>query len=166
MAGPFQITHNAPEVAAALAKVPERAQREIGGAIARGAVEVANEMKRRAPKFRSTLTNSIIAIEKGPMEWHVSPRGVRYGWYVEGGTTGGGQPTLREMIQWVRLKGIQPRIPGMGQSELAALIRRRIAQGGIKASPFAQPALEAKQSRLNELVRAAAQRALAGGAAP
>ena len=160
----FEVTHNAAEVAQALAQVPERATKEIGGALGRGAVELANEMKARAPKFRTTLTNSILAIERGPLEWVVSPRGVRYGAYVEEGTGEGGRPTLREMLQWIQLKRIEPRTPGMSQRSLAALIRMLIAKRGIRPQPFAAPALEAKGERIAQLVREAAQRALAGDA--
>lgn len=163
MPGPtFEVKHNAPEVALALEQAPERARSEIHGALGRGAVELANEMKARAPKFRSTLTNAILAIERGPMEWAVSPRGVRYGVYVEEGTKEGGRPTLRETLDWLRLKRITPRTPGMSQRQLAALIRKRIAQRGIAAQPFAAPALEAKAERIHQLVRDAALRAIGG----
>lgn len=160
----FVISSNAPQIADALAKVPELTLQNLDGALARGAIEVADEARRRAPKYRSELTNSIIPERKALVE-HIVRANAGYARYVEEGTGKGGWAPRGEMLAWVKAKGIQPHDPRMSLETLASLIRMRIAQHGIKKNPFFFASLEAKRPRLDELVHDAAQDALdhAGG---
>lgn len=155
----IKVVHNAGVIADAIARKPEQVLPAVDKALFRGAIEVADEAKRRAPKYRSLLTNSI-QIRAKPLEYTIVAA-AKYAAAVEGGSKPGGRPSLREMLAWVTLKRIVPRTPGMTRRSLAALIRMRIAQQGIKAQPFFLPALEAKRSRLTELVEGAARAGLA-----
>lgn len=157
----IKIVHNAGAIADAIARKPEEMLPKVDAALFRGAIELADEIRRQAPKVTSTLTNST-QIKAKPLEYTIVVAS-RYAAYVHEGTKDGGQPTLAAMLEWIRLKNIKPREPGMTVRSLASLIRRSIAKHGTPANPFATRALEAKAPRLNELVQAAALQALAGG---
>lgn len=148
------ITHNVGDVAAAIERRGSAAVAAVDRALGRGAREVARDAQREAPKFRSQIATSAQTEHTAPLV-HTVRFGARHAAYVERGTGAGGRPTLAEMLDWLRLKGITPRIPGMSQRSLAALIRKRIAQRGIKAQPFAQPALERNIPAIAQRVRAA-----------
>lgn len=155
----IQIRHNSPKIADAIARAPEQVLPEIDRAMFRSAIEIADQQKVDAPKFRSELANSIQVLAK-PLEYRIRAN-AKYAGHVEGGTGMGGRPTLREMIAWITLKRITPRIPGTTVQQLAYLIRRKIVTAGIHAQPFFYAAYEKKTSRLTELLEAAADRGLA-----
>jgi hypothetical protein len=155
------ILHNSGQVAEAIEKRGQAAVAGIDRAVGRGAHEVARDAQQHMPKFRSTTAAATNVEHNAPMHYTVR-FGTRYAKYTDGGTGPGGRPSLAEMLDWVRLKNIQPRTPGMSQKSLAALIRRSIAQRGVTAQPFAEPALERQRPRLVELMRGALSEALAG----
>lgn len=161
MAGTFNLTHDAAKVGRALAQIPGVAVTEIDKALSRGSIEVAREMGRQAPKYRSELTNSIMAERVGLLTHMVRARGKAYGPYVNDGTGEGGLVPFAEILNWVRRKGITPRKPGLTQRGLAWLIRHSIVKQGIKPNPFADRTLEAMLPRLDALLDAAADKALA-----
>lgn len=157
----FSLTHDADKVGRALAQAEDVAVAEIDKALARGGIETAREMTRQAPQYRSELKNSIGYERVGLLLHMVRARGKTYGPYVNDGTGAGGLAPLAEMLNWVQRKGITPRTPGMTLRSLAALIRRNIVQHGIKPNPFADRTLEAMLPRLDALLDAAADKALA-----
>lgn len=157
----FNLTHDADKIGRALAQAEDVAVTEIDKALGRGAIEVAREMSRQAPKYRSELANSIMAERVGLLLHMVRARGKAYGPYVNDGTGPGGVMPMAEALNWVQRKGITPRTPGMSQRSLAALIRHSIVKKGIKANPFADRTLQAMLPRLDALLDAAADKALA-----
>lgn len=159
----IKITHNAFDIAEAVAKGGAQVLKNVDAALSRGAIELADEIKQQAPKATSTLTNSV-QIKGKPLEWSVIVAAA-YAGYVHQGTKEGGRPSLAAMIEWIRLKNIKPRDPTMKPQALAHLLRRSIAMKGTPANPFATRALDAKTSRLTELVQAAALAGIAGGGA-
>lgn len=162
MAGPvFSLTHDADKIGRALMQAEDVAVVEIDKALARGGIEVAREMSRQAPQYRSELKNSIAYERVGLLMHMARARGKTYGPYVNDGTGPGGVVPMAEMLNWVQRKGITPRKPGMSQRSLAALIRHSIAKKGIKANPFADRTLQAMLPRLDALLDAAADKALA-----
>lgn len=161
MAGTFNLTHDADKIGRALTQATDVAVTEIDKALGRGGVEMSAKMQAEAPTYRSELRNSIAYERVGLLLHMVRARGRSYGPYVNDGTGEGGQPKLEEMLNWVQAHHIVPRNPKMSQRSLAALIRRRIAQRGIKANPFADRTLEAMLPRLDALLDAAADKALA-----
>ncbi|HET8555283.1 MAG TPA: hypothetical protein VFL78_10690 [Rhodanobacteraceae bacterium] len=155
-------------VARAIARMPDEMLRALDKDLHRGAIQIADAEKDEAPKFRSELANSIGPERVGLAEYMVRTRGKTYGVYVDEGTDAGGRPPLREMLAWIKLKGIQPRTPGMSLKSLAALLRMRIAQHGIQPNPFAERALAQERPVLERMLVASAERVLAraaGGAA-
>lgn len=162
MAGPvFNLTHNADKIGRALVMAEDVAVTEIDRALGRGSIEVAREMARQAPKYRSELANSIMAERVGLLLHMVRARGKTYGPYVNDGTGAGGLVPFPEILNWVQRKGITPRKAGLTQRGLAWLIRHSIVKHGIKANPFADRTLEAMLPRLDALLDAAADKALA-----
>lgn len=116
----------------------------------RGAEELAREMRRRAPKDTSLLTNSIAARRAGEMHYVVAP-GVRYAPHVEEGAGPGGVPRVGAIVRWIQRKGIvSTRYPN--PRDLAGAIVGKIRARGTRPQPFAAPAFEHKASRLAALI--------------
>ena len=157
------IQHNSDAVAKAIEKRGEDAIAAIDRNLGRGAMEVAREAQRTMPKFRSETVKRTGSSQKAPLEWHVV-FDTRHAFYTEEGTGPGGSPPLAEMIDWIRMKGIVPRTPGMTIESLAHVIRDSITATGTEAQPFAGPALEAMRPRLIDLVRQGAMQGLEGRA--
>lgn len=157
-----EITHNIGDVAKQIAAAPEAVLKEVDRALFRGAIEVADEVRRQAPKARSELTNST-QVKAKPLEYTIAVL-ARYAGWVHQGTGAGGRPPLKEMLDWIRLKRITPRDPRMSERTLARTLRWHIQQRGIQANPFAERAFDAKRSRLAELIESAAQRGAASAA--
>lgn len=159
----IKITHNAIDIADAVRKGGDQVLRNVDNALKRGAVELSEELKRQVPRATSQLGNSV-QIKAKPLEWTIVVAAA-YAGYVHQGTGKGGMPSLAAMVEWIRLKKIVPRDPTMSPKSLAALLRMSIWRKGTPANPFATRALEAKSSRLTELVQAAALAGIAGGGA-
>lgn len=155
------ILHNSRKVAEAVERRGADALRRIDRAIGRGSHELGREAVRVMPKFRSQTAAATGVEHSGPLEWRVR-FATRHARHTEAGTGPGGRPTLAETIDWIRLKGIQPRDPTMSREQLARVIRRSIAAKGVRAQPFAAPSLTRMRPRLSQLVRAATGEALAG----
>lgn len=144
------ITVDDKEVRRAFRVAPSVMVKHIEQQQARGAHELAREMKFRAPKAFSTLANSIHATRAGELHYVVAP-GVKYAPFVEEGSRPGGAPSLGAMIRWVRVKRLSSvRYPD--DRDLARAIIHKIRARGTPAQPFARPATEAKESRLIALM--------------
>lgn len=154
------VTHNIAAGAARLGELPAKLLRHVDAALGRGAAEVSREARNRAPKNSSELVNRI-APRRGSLLLHLVESAAEHSSYLEEGTEPGGQPSGATVLEWMRRAGVKPRTPGMNEFRLARLIRRSIAKNGIEAQPFMQPALDAKQSRLAQLVRAGVDRGIA-----
>lgn len=130
--------------------------REVDSRLARGAQEVARQAKRnlrdQGGVAFSTLLNSIRAVRERLLRYVVA-HGVNYGGYVEEGSGPGGMPPIQSLVDWMRVKRIEPRNPKHTLEDAAGLIARKIAREGIEAKPHMIPALETKRTRLTALVQ-------------
>jgi hypothetical protein len=153
------VQHNSSAVADAIAKAGGRAIAAVDQALGRGALEVERDAVRRMPKFRSRTATATNVAHMGVLLWEIVFGG-GHAVYTERGTGAGGRPTLDETLDWIRLKGITPDTPGMSRESLAFLIRRKIAREGVRAQPFAEPALLDNRARLEDLVFGAARAAM------
>lgn len=142
-------------VIAALRNMPQVMDKHLERGLDRGAHEVAREEKRAAPKAFTTLTNSINVLRTRPMERVITP-GVDYAEMVEQGTGPGGNPPMQSLLDWIRVKRIEPRSPGMDLHDLAFVIGRSIREKGTRPHPFAAPTHQRMQDRVVELVRLSA----------
>jgi hypothetical protein len=156
----ISITHNLEAARQVIEQAPQKFGAAVDGAVARGAVELANRIKTRAPKFTSQMTNAVLPSRIAPLH-HVVTVGKAYASYVENGSNPGGRPAVSTIERWIRLKGISPRTPGVSQRSLAHLIRQSIAAKGIRPQPFVAPAAARFEGRLTELIGAALDRVAA-----
>lgn len=152
----------------ALQRAPGALARELGQAIGRAVHEMARTARRLAPKAFSTLTNAISGQQPSSVEGLVIAA-TNYARAVEEGTgvyglsaaPSGRMPPVQHILEWVRVKRIAPREPGMDERDLAWAIARRIAARGTPAQPFMRPAYEQHAGRAMRAIDAAIRRALA-----
>ena len=140
-------------------KAPAQLFKRLDQAVDRGANELAREAKRNAPKAHSHLVNSIRVQRDEDLARIVGPN-MDYGPYVEQGSGPGGKPPRQSILDWIRVKGIQPNQPNMTQASLAFVISRSIARKGIEPQPYMTPAAEDSRDRVHELVSKAVTLAL------
>lgn len=163
---PLELTIEASALQRALLASPRALERHLDRAIGRVTQEIARDARIKAPKAFSTLTNSIRGFRPSTSEGIVAP-GVDYARLVEEGTEGGGDrlPPTRNLLDWVKVKGISPNDPDMTQEDLAFAIARSIAVKGTPAQPYLRPALEENRARAERLISRAIDDALreAGG---
>lgn len=179
-------TTNAREVTVALRADGEGLLNALVDEWARLAQEAVNIMRRAAPKWRSTLTNSIRADKVSAYEWDIGP-GVTYAPAVEEGRGPGkglprwNDPAAADIVAWLSTKVFAGRRRARRTSMKAVhenLELRDRYQGlawhvrhkGIKAHPFAAPTLAMMERTFPARLELAARRFLAsqqgsGGAA-
>jgi hypothetical protein len=133
-------------------------EQALGAELAALAQQAAVLMKNRAPKFRSTLTNSIHAEQTGELEWSVGP-GVDYALPVEEGRKPGkglprwSDPEAADIKAWLASKAFAGRRRARKNSMAAVhenLELRDRYQGlswyvrhfGTQARPFVAPVAE------------------------
>lgn len=143
--------HNSRAVVAAFLRAPAVMTREVDQAVQRGALEVEREERRRAPKAFSHLAQSVHHRRRAPMDFEVIA-GQNYSLAVERGTGPGGSPPRQSIEDWIRVKGIVPRVAATTRG-LAFLIGRSIHRKGTPAQPFAEPALRSMTPRVLQLMR-------------
>ena len=148
----IDLTDNSRAVIAAFMRAPQVMTREVDLGLKRGALEVGRAERQAAPKAFGTLAQSVIDRRVGSMQYEVKA-GVNYSLAVERGSGPGGSPSQQTLEDWIRVKGITPRTPGITTRGLAFLIGRKIRQRGTPAQPFAEPTLRAMQPRVLQLVR-------------
>lgn len=170
-------TTNAREVTVALRADGEGLLNALVDEWARLAQEAVNFMRRAAPKWRSTLTNSIRADKVSAYEWDIGP-GVTYAPAVEEGRGPGkglprwNDPAAADIVAWLSTKVFAGRRRARRTSMKAVhenLELRDRYQGlawhvrhkGIKAHPFAAPTLAMMERTFPARLELAARRFLA-----
>ena len=146
------------------------------------AQEAVNFMRMQAPKWRSTLTNSIRADKVSDHEWSIGP-GVDYGRAVEEGRGPGkglprwSDPAAADIVAWLTtkvfvgrrrarrtsMKAVNENLELRDRYEgLAWHVRHR----GVKAQPYVRPTAEMMRAQFPRRMELAARRYLAavGGA--
>lgn len=171
-------TTNVRQVTVALRSEGEGLLSAVVDELARLAQEAVNFMKMKAPKWRSTLTNSIRADKVADHEWSIGP-GVDYGRAVEEGRGPGKglprftDPAAADIVAWLTTKVFAGRRRARRTSMKAVhenLELRDRYQGlawhvrhkGIKAHPYAAPTLDMMERAFPARLELAARRYLAG----
>lgn len=129
------------QLVAALHLAPQRLAAELDRAISRSLLEMARTAKRNAPKAHSTLANTIHHQMLSSFEGEITA-GVNYARYPEEGTPPQPLPPDQSILDWIKVKNIQPNDPTMTQADLAYVIARSIAARGTPPQPYAEPAFE------------------------
>lgn len=183
------LQHNAPEVAARLQLAQQRIRAELEGTLAGLAGRVAARMRIVAPKWRSTLTNSVREERRGPLAIVVRPT-VDYALYVEKGRKPGKglprffDPAAASIVAWLEGRQIAARQAASGgkpwrrgragsnrrRTEELELrdaymaLSRHVKFRGIKAHPFVKPTADEFREQVRaELVAAVRRGAAAAG---
>lgn len=188
----MSVSTNAADVAARLRRADAAMRAALAGRLDELAHRAAADLRRAAPKFRSTLANSVLAKQEAELVWFVGPT-VEYAAAVEGGRKPGkglpywGTPQAASAMAWLRSQASDAarmanpkwRAPRSGSArqvvEERALRARYIAwsravrRKGIKAQPFVAPVAEQYRAVAPQALAVAVQRALRaslkGGAA-
>lgn len=146
----------------AFQRAPAAMVKSIRRYLSRSAHEVAREARERAPKAFSTLTLAILAkLDPAPTLSARVTAGTQYARHVEEGTGPGGVPPREALRAWLRVKRIEPRNPNMTEDALIWLIQRKIAARGTAPQPYMEPALEAKRSRVFDLIELGVEKGIA-----
>jgi len=143
----------------ALKGAPAEVMRELGRGTSRAAQKVARQQRRNAPKAHSTLTNSIRSARTGSLERIVGPT-VAYAEDVINPISRQPRPPEQSILDWIKVKGIQPRVPGMPLEVLAGLIARKIERRGTPENTFLDDTAEQMTDRVQELLMGSAFKAL------
>lgn len=171
-------TTNVRQVTVALRSDGEGLLNAMVDELSKLAQEAVNFMRMQAPKWRSTLTNSIRADKVSDHEWSIGP-GVDYGRAVEEGRGPGkglprwSDPAAADIVAWLTTKVFVGRRRARRTSMKAVnenLELRDRYQGlawhvrhkGIKAHPFAAPTLDMMERAFPARLELAARRYLAG----
>lgn len=151
-------TTNIHQVTASMTAAGDGLERSLCDELARLAQHAVVLMKNRAPKWRSTLTNSIHAEQVSAVEWHAGP-GVDYAQAVEEGRGPGkglprwSDPDAADIKAWLTSKAFAGRRRARRNSMKAVhedLELRDRYQGlawhvlhhGVKAHPYVKPTAE------------------------
>lgn len=154
----IRITSNLPEVRAAFKRAPALVLRELDRQLSRGAKEISNDARLEAPKANSDLTNSIRALRVGQGE-HLVVAAAAHAGPVERGRRPGPMPPIQSIVDWMKVRRVGPSDPE-ARRRAAFPIARSIGRRGTRPQPFMGPALEKNRSRLDELMREGAARAM------
>jgi hypothetical protein len=182
----MKLTHNAEQVALHHRRAAQALLPEVRAELRRLAAQIAADMRQRAPKHRSTLTNSIRAAEEAPTTWTVRPN-VEYARWVEAGRKPGKglprffDPAAAQIVAWLdaRLEGARAagnpkyRRGRLGSARRSAAelelrdrymaLSRAVRARGIKPAPFVAPTADAWRTQVPKRLQEAVQRALAKG---
>ena len=177
------IEHNAPAVARRLRGAAGHVQRELAAELRGLAERVAARMRVAAPKFRSTLTNSVVVEPVNPSEILVRPT-VAYAINVEKGRKPGkGLPRFFDPASAAAVAWLESRIRGASLAEnprfrpgrigskrrTAAELElrdrymawsRHVKLRGIRAQPFVKPTAEEFRPIVGPAMQAALRRGL------
>ncbi|MGR8932209.1 MAG: HK97-gp10 family putative phage morphogenesis protein [Gammaproteobacteria bacterium] len=161
----FEISVNAHEKAAELRRFPALLEKYLRPAVDHSANVIALAAKRfnveSGAMAHSTLQDSITKEMKQSSLEAIVTANANYAPYVEEGTGAGGYPPRQVIIDWLRVKRIQPRNPDMTEDELAYLISRDIVFNGTPTKPFMEPAYQSEKEATFKRLDAAVDKAIA-----
>lgn len=149
------LTHNAHEIAVQLDAHGAAMEREVWVGMADLAQQIARRMRELAPKWHTTLANSITVSMPAPNTWEIRP-GVDYGLYVEAGRKPGKglprffDPAAKPIVDWLASKAfvglarVRKNTRRFMARELELRDRymglsRHVKFKGLKAHPFVEP---------------------------
>jgi hypothetical protein len=169
--------HNAREIAVALHAHGEDVQQSVAASLSRLAQEAARDMRRRAPKFQTVLTNSIAVEHVTSLHYRLTV-GAAHGAAVEHGRKPGKglprffDPAAAGVVAWLESKafaGVAK--PRKGSKRFAARelelrdrymgLSRSVKRKGIKAQPFFGPVADELQRTMPQLLAETVQAAVA-----
>ena len=155
----FSLSIHSDNLMRALLQVPDKLEKEMGNATLRNVKEIARSAREKAPKAFTTLTQSINDVMVSAYEGLIAPT-VDYAQAVEEGTDGGAMPPVQNILDWIRVRNIEPNDSEMDQEDLAFTVARSLAHRGTPEQPYMEPALEDNRDRAERRYNEAIERAL------
>ncbi|MFA4716909.1 hypothetical protein [Vibrio vulnificus] len=120
---------------------------------------VSRAAREEAPKAESLLVNSIRSNVVGELSRMITSS-LNYNSWVVQETGPQGMPPIQSVLDWVKVKRIQPKTPDTDQRDLAFMIARSIARNGTPADDFYDRAAEQTQDKVSDILNASVQMAL------
>lgn len=182
----MKLTHNADQIARRYRSAATAVRAHLAAELHGLAHEAAALMRNAAPKFRSTLANSVRPTQVNALEWFVEPT-VDYGlWKEKGRRPGKGLPRFFDpaaagIVAWLQAHPVTTssagpvRAPGragrVGSARRQAqeltlrdryeAMSRRVMLRGMRAQPFVKPTADAMLPVVHNRLIGAARRGAA-----
>jgi len=178
-----KIEHNAHQVGLRFTAAGPQIRAEVATELGRLAARVAADMRRAAPKHRSTLANSVRHDELGEFEHFVGPH-VDYALWVEKGRKPGKglprffDPAAASIVGWLEARVEGARLKANAKYRRARLgstrrtaaelelrdrymaLSRHVKLHGLKAAPYVKPTADAWRGRLADGLALAIRRGI------
>jgi len=148
----LSVDHNTAHLQRLLKLAPKKVRHIVDQVLLKYALKISRKAQRNSPKAFSQLRNSILVSQLGVADYEINS-GTNYARYVEEGSDEGGKPTIDSLVDWIRVKRIEPDDPYMEEEELAYLIQRAIGRSGTPAQPFMVPAYDSFRDRIVPAMR-------------
>ncbi len=136
----------------ALRTAPDIINKRLKAGISTTGSLVSKTVREEAPKGETTLTHSIKSQMKGELQRMITSS-LRYNAFVAQGTDAQGMPPVQSVLDWVRVKRIQPKHPKADQRDLAFMIARSIAKNGTQGNDFYDRAAEQTQDQVADILK-------------
>lgn len=136
----------------AFRSAPDILNRHLKAGISHAGSIVSRAAKEEVPKAESTLTHSIRSNVVGELQRMITSS-LRYNAFVVQGTDAQGMPPVQSVLDWVRVKRIQPKPPKADQRDLAFMIARSIAKNGTQGNDFYDRAAEQTQDKVADILK-------------
>lgn len=139
----LNLTFGSDRIAEAMRKAPDALDAAAEKGLDAAAQEVARIAKQEAPKASTLLTDSIQVRRPGQFIRVITP-GTNYADFVNEGTgifgpnhsASGTLPPVQSILDWIRMRRIEPNTKGMSERGLAFLIASGIAKTGTRKNAF------------------------------
>ncbi|EGR1038392.1 hypothetical protein EFU28_01230 [Vibrio cholerae] len=145
-----EINHSALDEAFRTA--PDVLNKHLKAGISTAGSLVSRTAREEAPKAETTLTHSIRSNVVGELQRMITSS-LRYNAFVAQGTDAQGVPPVQSVLDWVRVKRIQPKHPKADQRDLAFMIARSIAKNGTQGNDFYDRAAEQTQDQVADILK-------------
>lgn len=132
--------------------VPDTINKYLKAGISHAGSLVSREAREQSPKAETTLTHTIKSHRKGELQRMITSS-MRYNAFVVQDTQPQGMPPIQSVLDWVRVKRIQPRNPKADQRDLAFMIARSIAEKGTEGNDFYDRAAEQTQDKVAQILK-------------
>ncbi|MEI8634721.1 hypothetical protein P4S72_27150 [Vibrio sp. PP-XX7] len=138
---------------------PEQLNQSLKAGVQSAGLFVARAAREEAPKAESTLIHSIRANVTGTLERMITSH-LNYNGMVVTGAPSQGMPPVRSILDWIRVKHIQPHNPNQSQRDLAFMMARSIAAKGSAGNDFYDRAADATQDQVTDILYASVRHGL------
>ncbi|SIO94658.1 hypothetical protein [Vibrio spartinae] len=136
---------------AVLRKAPEVLGTYLQKGLRSAGAYVSRSAKEEAPKSETTLTHAIRAHAVGELQQMVTSH-LNYNGMVVTDTQPQGVPPVRSILDWIRVKRIQPHNPKHSQRDLAFIMARSIARKGTVGNDFYDRAADETEDKVAKVL--------------